>query len=154
MFLVIDMTSMAREGPALATVTKQGLCLEPLIIHLTLISTPTYWIFQTDTSNLAQQALHQLCMTMLVFHPTQTTMDTKATMDIMVITSNHFILPTLFRLLTSITTMLHHFKEQELFRIISQLAPCHTTITHALSPVTIQADMSRCKPHTIKDLDM
>ena len=41
------MTSMVRAGPALATVTKQGLCREPLIIHLTLISTPTYWIFQT-----------------------------------------------------------------------------------------------------------
>ena len=98
---------------------------------------------------------------MLVFHPIRTTMDIMATMDT---TSNHttsnhtisnrFILPTLYRLLTSITTTLHHFKEQELFHIISQLAPCHTTITHALSPVTTQADMSLCKPHTIKDLDM
>ena len=70
-------------------------------------------------------------------------------------TSNHFILPILYRLLIYITTMLHHFKEQELFRIISQLAPCLTIITHAPSLVTTQLDMFLSKPPTTtKDQDM
>merc|ERR1740129_2235013 len=100
MFLVIDMTSMARVGPALATVTKRGLCLELLIIHLTLISTQTYWIFQTDTSNPALQVHHQPSMTLLVFLISLTII-----MDPMDTTSNHFILPILYRLLVFLITL-------------------------------------------------
>jgi len=150
MFLAIGMTSTARVEPALVTVTKLGPYLERLITHLTLISTRTCWIFQTDTNNPALQVLPQHFMTLLVFHITPTII-----MDIMLTTSNLFILPILSPLLIYITIMLHPSKELEHFLITSQLALYLTITTLGPSLVTTQQDMFQFKqPLNTKDQAM